>query len=86
MSLRSELSVVTVSAFLSLYPGGKNALMSWATTLTLGFPRGVVDVTLVSAASVVGFEEGHLARKLLNYHPRVLHSSFHYNGFNEIFN
>lgn len=63
ISLRREFSVVAVSSFFSLYPGGRNALISWTTMLALGFVRGVVDVVCVSAVSVdvVGFE-GHLKK------------------------
>lgn len=73
MSLRIELSVTAlVSSFFSLYPVGRNALISWTTKLIFGFIDvtvdvtgfidGVVDVILVSAISVdvVCFEEGHL--------------------------
>jgi len=47
-----------------LYPGGKNALISWTTIPVLGFSRGVVDVTFVStaAADVVDFEKGPLEK------------------------
>lgn len=57
--------MTVASSFFSLYPGGRNALISWTTRLGLGFVRGVVDVVFVSTASVdvVGFEEGHLKEK-----------------------
>lgn len=57
--------MTTASSFFSLYPDGRNALISWTTTLALGFVRGVVNVPFVSVASVdvVGFEEGHLKKR-----------------------
>lgn len=56
--------MTAASSFFNLYPRGKNALISWATMLALGFVRGVVNVVFVSVASVdvVGFEEGHLEK------------------------
>lgn len=52
---------MTISSFFSLYPEGRNALISWTTVLALDFARGVVNMVFVSITSVdVGFEEGHL--------------------------
>lgn len=76
ISLRRELSVAAVSSFFSLYPGGRNALISWTTTPALGFVR-VVDVVFVSATSVdvVGFEEGHLKKNNSNHQCLAFNSS-----------
>jgi len=59
--------VTAASSFFSLYPGGKNALISWTAMLALGFVRIVVDVVFISSVfvasvDVVGFE-GHLEEK-----------------------